>query len=166
MKKTIIAVDDDPITLGLIKQQLSASFDVNCCDSAEAAHKVIQRKTPELLIMDIHLGDANGIQVVEKLKAEKVSFPIPVLFISSDAKQSNIDKISSLHNGHFLNKVKLSELSARVGELLNVRAALRPVSQARGQTARDGFMADAKEASAQIKSSIEKLLRQIDDYKS
>ena len=163
MKKTIIAVDDDPITLNLIKQKLASAFDVNCCDCAESAKLVLARKTPNLLVMDIHLGESNGIRVVEQLKADGVSFPIPVLFISSDAKQSNVEQIQAIPNAHFLNKVKINLLSDRVGELLNVPSMRsRPMSQ--DDNTRDRHMADAKLASAQIKSSIEKLLAQLEGY--
>jgi len=56
--------------------------------SAEETLRLARQKKPSLVILDVNLPDLNGFDVCRKLKADPVTKPIPVIFLSATC-QSN-----------------------------------------------------------------------------
>jgi DNA-binding NarL/FixJ family response regulator len=60
---------------------------VSAYGSAEAALKGLPSDQPEVVLMDINLGGMNGIECVEKLKAESPAMQILMLTVYEDTDQ-------------------------------------------------------------------------------
>ena len=82
---------------------------------AEALHKVSQSKyisvnnpvkaleslvsgvlKPDVIVLDVNMPVMNGIEVLSKIKKNKVTSSIPVIMFSTSAHQDHIDKSLSL----------------------------------------------------------------------
>jgi CheY-like chemotaxis protein len=48
---------------------------------------------PDLILLDLHLPDLPGWEVLEKLKAASATRDIPVIVISADATRQQIDRL-------------------------------------------------------------------------
>jgi CheY-like chemotaxis protein len=75
---------------------------------------------PDLILLDLHLPDLHGDQVLSELKAEPATAAIPVVVLSADASHGVIHRL--LGNGALAYLTKPIEL-AELGKLLDTFAA-------------------------------------------
>ncbi len=78
----ILIVEDNDIYRGLFKKILQSAFPEIAVDEAAdgrvALYKV-EAFLPDLIFMDIHLGEENGIELTKKIKATHGEIPIIIL---------------------------------------------------------------------------------------
>ena len=120
-QERILVVDDDPRTLRFIRNALSAAdyVPVVTANPAEIPH-LVRAEQPRLLLLDLLLPDADGIELMTKLPelAE-----MPVIFVSAYGRDETIARALEAGAADYIVKpFSPTELVARV------RAALRRVS--------------------------------------
>ncbi len=80
----ILIVDDTPANLDVLSETLSAvGYDVAIATTGERALKQLERKSPDLILLDITMPDMDGFEVCQKLKANPNTRNIPVIFITA-----------------------------------------------------------------------------------
>jgi two-component system KDP operon response regulator KdpE len=113
----ILAVDDDPGILRLVKLELSSQgFRVNAAADGMTALKMAEEEAPDLVVMDIMMPEMTGLEVMERLRAKK---HVPVLLLTG--RDQDMDKIQGFEAGadDYLPKpFNPEELSARVRAIL------------------------------------------------
>jgi DNA-binding response OmpR family regulator len=83
MKARILIVDDHPPTREVLGQMLAhKGFEVSLAAGTEEFRAQAFAQPPDLVILDIMLGDHNGALFYETLLAEGLERRIPVIFIS------------------------------------------------------------------------------------
>jgi PAS domain S-box-containing protein len=83
-KNVILAVDDTPESLMMLTDILTAEgYDVRPADSGELALAALAAAKPDLILLDIRMPGMDGLEVCRRLKANKESRDIPVMFISA-----------------------------------------------------------------------------------
>jgi CheY-like chemotaxis protein len=84
MKKLILVVDNDTVTLTLIQAMLaSEGFDVVTATSGLMANKYIyDARVPDLILLDVMMPFCDGTKKVEFIKEREASREIPVVLIS------------------------------------------------------------------------------------
>ena len=87
MKPKILVVDDEWSMQELLKNTLSLSgFEVFLAgDDVEFRQQVFSQK-PDVIILDLMLGDKDGTKVYNQLLAEGLDANIPVIFLSALAQ--------------------------------------------------------------------------------
>jgi DNA-binding response OmpR family regulator len=90
-KLTLLAVDDDPTSLALLKETLEPEFDVVTVGSGEAALSAVRNNRPDLVILDLMMPGMNGFEVAAALKADRKTVDIPIL-VSTAKDLSRADK--------------------------------------------------------------------------
>lgn len=82
-KNRILMVEDHPIFRKGVIQLINQEADLEVCGEAETAAEAmsaIERKRPDLVLVDITLKGTNGIELIKNIK---VSFPdLPILVLS------------------------------------------------------------------------------------
>ena len=87
--------------------------------SGRAGIECAVRELPDLILLDLHLPDLHGDQVLSELKAEPATAAIPVVVLSADASPGVIRRLLAGGALAYLTKpVELGEL----GELLDTFA--------------------------------------------
>ena len=66
--RTVLAVDDDEILLAALARSLGRDRTVYTATSPRAARALAKARQPDLMIVDMRLGSASGIDLVRKLK--------------------------------------------------------------------------------------------------
>jgi CheY-like chemotaxis protein len=87
--------------------------------SGRAGIEYAVRDLPDLILLDLHLPDLHGDQVLSELKAEPATAAIPVVVVSADASHGVIHRL--LADGALAYLTKPIEL-AELGELLDTWA--------------------------------------------
>ena len=59
---------------------------------------------PDLILLDIHLPDIGGLEVLQRLRADPATRDIPVVVTSADATQSQIDRLLGAGADYYLTK--------------------------------------------------------------
>jgi PAS domain S-box-containing protein len=79
----------------------------------------IRERKPDLLLLDMHLPDIDGMDLLRHLKADDSTATIPVLVLSADATRERIERAMTEGAVGYLSKpLNLAELLARIDELL------------------------------------------------
>src|SRR6185295_6715306 len=81
-RKLVVVVEDDPSMLKGVQRLLTANgFDTEVYASAEAFLERGTKRTPDFLVLDIHLGGMSGIELRRHLTAS--GHRVPVVFMTA-----------------------------------------------------------------------------------
>jgi two-component system response regulator MprA len=118
MAPRILAVDDDPKMLSLMRRGLTfAGFAVDLAADGEAALASARDQPPDLVVLDIMLPGIDGIEVCRRLRAADQNLPILLL----TAKGRVPDRVAGLDAGaddYLVKPFAFDELLARIRALL------------------------------------------------
>ena len=97
-KENILIVDDTPENLRLVTSILSdMNYMVRPVPSGALALAAIKAEPPDLILLDILMPEMSGYEVCEKLKANKSTCDIPIIFVS--ALDEIMDKVKAFSLG-------------------------------------------------------------------
>ena len=82
-KATILAVDDTPENLDVVKGLLGDDYIVKAATSGAMALKIVEKQMPDLVLLDIMMPGMSGYEVCEQLKANPDTRDIPVIFLTA-----------------------------------------------------------------------------------
>ena len=110
----ILVVDDDRFANTLVQFVLSKEgYEVETADNPRGALQMIQKREPDLLILDVTMPYINGFEFSEKLRSE--GYEIPLIFMTA---QDTIEaKLQGFHIGaddYICKPYNHQELVARV----------------------------------------------------
>jgi len=86
-KKQLVIIDDHPMVRDWLGQLINKEEDLEVCGGAEDMRQgmdVIQRASPDLVIVDITLKNSSGLELIKGLRA--LSMQMPVLVFSMHAE--------------------------------------------------------------------------------
>ena len=114
----LLVVDDEPNIRDLLASSLRfAGFSVESAADGESALRLIQNKTPDLVVLDVMLPDISGFEVTRRMRSLGVD--TPVLFLS--ARGESADKVEGLTVGgddYVTKPFGLEEVVARIRAIL------------------------------------------------
>lgn len=82
--KSILVVDDNSVCLSLAKSMLSDCYNVFAVLSGELALKFLEKRTADLILLDINMPDQDGFETLKKIKENPTTKDIPIIFLTSD----------------------------------------------------------------------------------
>ena len=119
VRKHILIVDDDRNVLKLLKTTLSEKYEVTAMLNGKMAEKYLETKTADLILLDHEMPVESGLEVFQKIKANKEKSNIPVIFLTGTSDSSKIKEILSLHpKGYLLKPVNVDKLLASIADAL------------------------------------------------
>ncbi|MBX3688756.1 proteobacterial dedicated sortase system response regulator [Dokdonella sp.] len=127
MPRHIAIVEDEPlIRANYVEALARLGFEVRGHASRPAAQAAFAQRLPDLVIIDVGLGDEpeGGFELCRTLRAQAPT--LPILFLT--ARDSDFDVISGLRLGaddYLAKDVSLHQLAARINALLRRMDALR-----------------------------------------
>ena len=66
--------------------------------------QLAREHNPDLILLDVHLPDMTGAQVLRKLRADPATSSIPVVVISADATPKQMDRLLAQGASKYLTK--------------------------------------------------------------
>ncbi|MCR5687402.1 MAG: response regulator [Lachnospiraceae bacterium] len=129
MKKRILIVDDDIMTLKILKKYLEDTYDVV---TENAGYRFIEKMTSyeaDMILLDIEMPVVNGLQVFDALRANPEMNGVPVVFLSG---MSNPNLVRELMGkgaaGYLVKTTPKSELLARLEKIFSEGIGRMPTS--------------------------------------
>jgi two-component system cell cycle response regulator len=132
----ILVADDDPSILESVSWLLRENgYDVTRATGGVMAMEQLELRAPDLLLMDILMPDADGCQLLERIKGDDRWRDLPVLMLSSLPPEETAVRVFGLGASDFIRKpFRPKELLARVQAQLRAGAVLRGTRQALART--------------------------------
>lgn len=78
-RSLLILDDDEPFLRRLSRAMEKRGFEVTAVDSVESGLAAVERSAPAYAVVDLRLGDGNGLDLVEALRARRPDARIVVL---------------------------------------------------------------------------------------
>jgi two-component system cell cycle response regulator len=128
----IVVADDDPSILQTLTWVLKEhGYDVAAVRGGKTLFEELERQMPDLVLLDVIFPDADGFQLLERIKSEDRWRDLPVLMVSSLPPEETAVKTLGLGAADFIRKpFRVRELLARIQAQLRVRAILRAAHEA------------------------------------
>lgn len=118
-KKHVLVVDDDPMMLKLIKEQLKDNYTVATAINGAIALKFLENKKTDLIIMDYEMPNENGAQVLEKIRNNPSLANLPVVFLTGVKDREKIRKLVGLKpQGYLLKPIESEALIKSIRSII------------------------------------------------
>ncbi len=120
-KHTILVVDDNRTNLQIVRDLLEKEYTLQLAISGEVALKFIQKKKPDLILMDLMMPGMDGKETLARIQRNPANRDIPVIFLT--ANHDSAEEIQCLNMGasDFITKPIVPEiLQRRIGRILEL----------------------------------------------
>ncbi|WP_371744011.1 response regulator transcription factor [Mycobacterium sp. DL592] len=113
-----LVVDDEPILAEMVSMTLRyEGWRVDTAGSGAAALKSARESPPDVVILDIMLPDISGLEVLERLRADRPGLPL-LLLTARDSLEDRIAGLSAGGDDYVTKPFSLEELVLRLRALL------------------------------------------------
>lgn len=122
----ILMVDDNPQNLQMLGNTLrEKGFKLAAAGSGRQALAFIEKKKPDLILLDIMMPEMNGYEVCQQLKADPQTEKIPVIFLTAKTEIDSIVKGFEAGGVDYITKPFVKEvIFARINVHLRLKNAL------------------------------------------
>ena len=114
-KLKILALDDDPFILKVLRQILPEDIDLLTTDSCKDFHSVLKEWEPNIVLVDLILPDGDGIDLCREIRTNPEQRDIFIVIITGSTDQDTIENGYSAGADDFIRKPFIaSELRAKM----------------------------------------------------
>ena len=118
--KTVLVVDDEEEIVKLLRFNLEKEgYSVQAAYSGVEAIESAVQLSPDMIILDVMLPEADGLEVCRRLRSHEGTAHIPILMLS--ARKEELDKVLGLEMGaddYMIKPFSVREIIARVRAIL------------------------------------------------
>ena len=87
----VIVIEDEPDILEVIEYNLRREgYRVQTARDGEDGLRLVRKKSPDLVLLDLLLPGLDGIEVCRKLKEDPVTRPIPIIMVTAKGEESDV----------------------------------------------------------------------------
>lgn len=102
--KHILLVEDDDTNRKLVRIVLGGGYRISEAVSVEQALALLQQEKPDLLLLDIRLGDGSGLDVIRAVRADPAFDQVPALAITAQAMKDDESRFLAAGFDAYLSK--------------------------------------------------------------
>ncbi|MDP2182022.1 MAG: response regulator [Actinomycetota bacterium] len=102
---TILIVDDNPGHLALLSDVLQAEgHTTQAAESGEQAIELALSTTPDLILMDIQIGDMGGVEALSVLRQNPATRAVPIIAVTALAMDGDKERLLAAGFDDYLSK--------------------------------------------------------------
>ncbi len=120
-KAKVLIVDDQEGMRQLLRALLESHYHISEADSGAALHKAMELEQPDLVLLDMRLPDANGLDLVEEIKKRRPGLRV-VIVTGYASVDTAVEAIKRGANDYMPKPFTPDELSSMASKVLG-RAA-------------------------------------------
>ena len=94
---TILVIDDERTNIQMLFEGLHDEYSILAALNGDDGLKIAREQEPDIILLDIILGEAHGHDVCKALKADPITADIPIIFVT--AQDTNEDELAGLELG-------------------------------------------------------------------
>ena len=126
--KTLLIIDDDPVFCSWCAEELEDDgYRTICTSDGAEVMEVMRRRNPDLVVLDIRMGEHDGLDLLQKIRNAEHNLPI-ILHSAYETFQYDLRSIAADH--YVVKSADLSELKHKVEMSLHGTRAYGPLSAA------------------------------------
>ena len=121
-RRVVLYIEDNLSNLRLIERVLARREDVELLPAMQGRLGITlaREQQPAVILLDLHLPDVSGEEVLRELQDDPATATIPVVILSADATPRVIERVRAAGAAAYLTKpVDVPELMQVLGDLLN-----------------------------------------------
>lgn len=123
--KKVLVVEDDSFLGNILSQKIVADLaDAHLFKNGEEALAFVETNIPDIAVLDIYLPGMDGMQVLEKLRANEKTKNMPVIVVSNAPETEYKDRAAKL-NAEFIIKAMTTpyEIVNKMKEILKKKVS-------------------------------------------
>ena len=176
LRPKIVVIDDMAVNVRILHAVLGRDFEVRCAAGGAEGLELVRRELPDLVVLDVMMPDMDGYEVCRRLKADEVTAPIPVIFVTAlDEAEEEAKGLEAGAVDYVTKPIAPAVVLARVKthvELKRLRDRLEQMSTTDGLTGianRRGFdacFAREWQRAVRMRSPLSLIMADIDHFKT
>jgi len=127
-KLRVLLVDDQPLFRRALATLISAQFDMTVVGEGENGRDALEKVRalhPDIVVMDVNMPGASGVDGVNAIRGAGISTPIVMLTVSED-DDDLFESIKAGANGYLLKNVRPEELFEDLRGVMRGEAPIAP----------------------------------------
>ena len=127
-RHTVLYVEDNMTTIALVEEIFRMRPQVNLLTAIQGgiAIELAREHRPDLVLLDLHLPDIPGDEVIRRLRADVRTRDVPIILLSADATRQQIDRLLTLGARAYLTKpIRVANFLSAVDHALAAPALTR-----------------------------------------
>jgi PAS domain S-box-containing protein len=127
-ERTVLYVEDSLATVALVESIFALRPNIRLLTAMQGglAIELAREHRPDLIVLDLHLPDLHGDEVIARLREDPRTAEIPVVMYSADATEPQVERLLALGAVAYLTKpARVSEFLGTVDRILEQPAELR-----------------------------------------
>jgi len=100
----ILAVDDEPLNLMILKELFEDDHDITLVESGEEAMEKLESIVPSIVLLDVMMPGIDGIEVCKRIRANNSLEGTKVIMISGRAMDADIQVGLDAGADHYISK--------------------------------------------------------------
>ena len=117
MPYKLLVIDDEPHIRMLYQEELELQgYKVATSDGQEPVLDVVDREKPDLIVLDIKLGDISGLDLLQAIRAKEPDLPV---VLSSAYESFQHDLKSVVADAYCVKSVDTSQLLETISSVLD-----------------------------------------------
>lgn len=118
-KKHVLVIDDDSLMLKLIKEYLGETYTVATAISGKIAHKFLETRETNLILLDYEMPEENGVEVLKKIRENEKLAQIPVIFLTGITdRQKLVEALVMKPQGYLIKPVDKEKLIGTIEKFI------------------------------------------------
>jgi signal transduction histidine kinase/ActR/RegA family two-component response regulator len=103
---TVVYIEDNPSNLRLVERALERLPGVRLVSAIQGGIglDLVREHHPDLVLLDLHLPDLSGAEVLDRLNGDPATASIPVVVVSADATPSQIERLQEAGAAAYMTK--------------------------------------------------------------
>lgn len=102
---TVLVVDDSTTNVVLLEAILDEKgYKIETALNAKEAYSIIERSTPDLILLDLLMPKISGFDFLEEIRKNKKTMNTPVIVVSALTDEENIERIMNMGAIDFVKK--------------------------------------------------------------
>jgi CheY-like chemotaxis protein len=128
-KKLVLEVDDNPVNIRLVQAILEKEgYDTVSAIDGPSAIEAVRIGKPDLVLMDIFMGEMSGLDACRIIKEEKDIRDIPVIFVTANTDDAVLRKAFESGGTDYVRKpINRVELLSRIRSVLTQRMLVEKI---------------------------------------
>ena len=110
--RKVVVVEDNELNMKLFREVLESSgYRMLEAGTGERAVALTTEHRPDLVLMDIHLPDIDGVEALRMLRADERTASVPVLALTAQAMEGDRERfLAAGFDGYLSKPVNIADL--------------------------------------------------------